>query len=100
MRTVTAGEGAAPLRVSVTGRLGLEVAGALVDERSLPGRQARLAFVFLVVERFRLIERDELADVVWPRALPAAWQPALRSVVARVRAFLAATGLPGAETLH
>jgi DNA-binding SARP family transcriptional activator len=90
----------APLRVFLTGRLRVEGAETVVDEASLPGRQARLAFVFLVAERLRVIEPVELAHVVWSKGLPAAWQPALRSVLTKVRGFLGAAGLPGPTTLH
>lgn len=83
-----------PVRIQLTGRVAVESAHRVVDERLLYGRQARLIFAMLVVERTRPVHRDELADVLWPHELPRTWGAALRGVVSKVRAFLAAVGLP------
>lgn len=51
------------VRVVLAGRLGVEVDG---QERpaQLDSRQARLAFVVLVCERWRAVPADELAEVL------------------------------------
>lgn len=90
------------VRVYLAGRLRLEVGEAAVDEATLGGgRQARLAAAFLLAERRRAVPRAELAEALWPgEELPPTWEPALRGVVAKVRAFLAAAGLPAGEALR
>jgi len=40
------------------------------------------------------ISLDELADVVWDGAPPAAWQTALRALVSKLRAVLDEAGAP------
>jgi DNA-binding SARP family transcriptional activator len=55
-----------------------------------PG-QTQIALAWLVLERDRGTTRDGLADVVWPNQLPRTWGSALRSLVSRLRAFLATT---------
>jgi DNA-binding SARP family transcriptional activator len=87
-----------PVRIQLTGRLEVEFDHRVVDERSLYGRQARLIFALLVVERDRPVHRDELAEVLWSHRLPRTWEAALRGVVSKVRAFLSAAGLPQSAT--
>jgi hypothetical protein len=77
-----------PLRVYLSGRVRIENDGLLLDERSFPGRQGRLAFAYLVVERSRAVSRDELAEVLWPDTLPAAWETALSAIITRKKAPL------------
>ena len=79
--------------------MSIEVEDTVVDEQRLGGARARLAFAVLVLERPRPVDRHHLAEVLWPDALPASWEPALRVVMSRVRAFLATAGLPAAEML-
>jgi SARP family transcriptional regulator, regulator of embCAB operon len=83
-----------PVRIQLAGRVTVESAQTVVDERLLYGSQARHIFVILVVERNRPVARDELADALWPHGLPRTWAAALRGVVSKVRAFLTAAGLP------
>jgi DNA-binding SARP family transcriptional activator len=89
----------AAMRIQLTGRVSVESAQTIVDERLLYGRQARLVFALLVVERDRPVHRDELAEALWPHGLPRTWDAALRGVISKVRAFLAAAGLPANATL-
>ena len=77
------------IRIYLTGRVGVEVRGTLVvDERQFRGRQARLAFANLVLERIRPTPREELARLLWPEDLPPAWEVALSAVVSRLRGLL------------
>jgi DNA-binding SARP family transcriptional activator len=80
-------------RVSLAGRILVTVDGAGVDERTLPGGQARLVLALLVCERGRPVAREELADNLWPVGSPKTWEAALRGLVAKVRRFLAEAGL-------
>jgi DNA-binding SARP family transcriptional activator len=47
------------------GRLVVELGGRRV-EAALPGRQGRLLFAYLVVNRLRPVTRDELVEALWP----------------------------------
>ncbi|MFI9642518.1 BTAD domain-containing putative transcriptional regulator [Micromonospora sp. NPDC051925] len=59
------------------------------EVRHLSSAQAQVAFARLTLERANGTGRDQLADTVWPDGLPDTWASALRSVVSRVRAFVA-----------
>jgi WD40 repeat protein/DNA-binding SARP family transcriptional activator len=86
-----------PTRISLAGRINVTVDDSYVDERALPGGQARLVLALLVCERDRPVTREELADNLWPTQRPKTWEAALRGLVARVRRLLATAGLgPGA----
>ena len=89
-RTTT---GTPPIRILLTPRITLEHADGLLDESQLPGRQGRLAFAFLVLERHRPVTKGEIADVLWPDELPPSWEVSLSAVVSKIRAFLAKAAL-------
>jgi DNA-binding SARP family transcriptional activator len=80
------------LRVYLTGNVAVENGRVLVPERRLPGRQGRLTLAVLAWERDRAISVDELAEVVWDGAPPAAWQTALRALVSKLRGALEEAG--------
>jgi DNA-binding SARP family transcriptional activator len=61
------GETLAETRIQLCGRLVARIDGRRV-ESELPGRQGRLAFAFLAVNRHRLVTRAELADALWEEA--------------------------------
>lgn len=87
------------MRIGVVGpAVTLTRDGKDVGSRALQRRQTRLALAALVLERFESPTRDRLAGIVWPDALPATWDTALRGVLARVRSVLVEGGLPP-ETL-
>ena len=54
----------AETRIQLCGRLVARIDGRRV-ETELPGRQGRLAFAFLVLNRHRPVPRDELSDALW-----------------------------------
>jgi SARP family transcriptional regulator, regulator of embCAB operon len=83
------------LRFYLTGRLAVE-GPRVVDQAELPGRQGRLALVYLVLERHRPVPIDELADALWGDALPPSWDRSLRVVVSKLRKVLLAALGPGA----
>jgi DNA-binding SARP family transcriptional activator len=85
-------------RIHLCGELRLEVDGAVVEGRTFPGRQARLVFSYLVVNRGRPVTRDELAGVLWSGTPPTGWERKVSVIVSRLRAVLG--GLPtGAPVL-
>jgi DNA-binding SARP family transcriptional activator len=81
-------------RVQVCGRLAVVLDGRRCEE-GLPGRQGKLLFVYLVLNRERDVARDELADVLWPDRLPAAADASLSAVISRLRRALGTELLQG-----
>ncbi len=71
----------------------MELDGVQVAHR-LRGRQARLLLVYLLLNRRRLISRQELINALWPAATPVSAHAALRTLLSRVRSALA----PGTVT--
>ena len=69
------------LRIYLTGKACLECGHRFADERQFPARQGRLAFTYLVCERFRAVTRDELGDAIWLDALPPAWEAAFSALL-------------------
>jgi len=67
----------------------LEVrAGATRFERGdFPGRQGRIVFAALAFSG-RPVDRNELADILWPNRLPASWTRDLSAVISKLRALL------------
>ena len=54
----------AETRIQLCGRLVARIDGARIEE-ALPGRQGRLAFVYLAANRHRPVTRAELDDALW-----------------------------------
>jgi DNA-binding SARP family transcriptional activator len=73
--------------IRLAGLVSIEAPGA--PPRHLSSAQAQVAFARLTLERASGTVRDQLADTIWPDGLPDTWASALRSVVSRVRAFVA-----------
>ena len=86
------------LRISLAGRLAVEVDGAALDTGGL-GRLGRTALAYLLSERHRPVTRDELAELLWGDDLPRSWETSLRGVALRIRGLLGAAGLVPAEAL-
>ncbi|QBI54920.1 AfsR/SARP family transcriptional regulator [Streptomonospora litoralis] len=82
------------LRINLTGLVTIECSNRRA--RSLTSPQAQVAFARLVMERAQGTNREQLADTIWPEGLPNTWPSALRSIVSRVRGFLADTAPSGA----
>lgn len=81
------------LRVYLTGDLCLATESGVIRSGRMPGRQGRLAFAYLVDRRSRPVSRDELAEVLWPASLPAAFEIALSAVISKLRALLIEAGM-------
>ncbi|MDQ3716564.1 MAG: hypothetical protein M3381_11215 [Actinomycetota bacterium] len=86
------------LDISLAGRMTLAVDGRASVEVTL-GSRARVAFAYLVMERWRPVAADELAQAVWGDDLPTTWRAALRGVIARVRGVLTGAGLDASKVL-
>lgn len=81
------------LRIYLAGEPCLVGGRGLLRADRLPGRQGRLAFVLLMSERSRPVSRDELANELWPRQPPAAYEVALSAIVSKLRSLLAEAGV-------
>jgi SARP family transcriptional regulator, regulator of embCAB operon len=86
-------------RIQLCGRFVVRVRGRRI-EQELPGRQGRLLFAYLAVNRDRVSGRDELADALWPRGLPSAPDLALSALLSKLRRLLPAGALEGRGQLR
>src|ERR1700757_2053492 len=66
----------------------------------LPGRQGRLLFAYLVVNRHRQIPRDELAEALWRGPGPAAGDARLNPLLSKLRRVFGADAVDGRSTLR
>jgi len=71
----------------VCGRLAVELAGRELTDR-LPGGQARVLFVYLVVNRALSSRREELIEALWPWRAPAGADASLSALLSRLRSVL------------
>ena len=81
-------------RIGIAGAVRVHGPTGDARERTLGGRQGRVAFVRLVAARQHPLAKEDLADALWPDALPATWDSALRTIVSKIRAFVMSAGLP------
>lgn len=85
-------------RIYLLGRVGIESDSALIEAAAFPGRQGRLAFVFLASE-LRRVDRHRLADVLWNEELPDQWMSALAAITSKLRRVLSDAGMDGGTVL-
>jgi DNA-binding SARP family transcriptional activator len=71
-------------RIELCGRLAIEIEGERL-EQALPGRQGRLLFAYLALNRRRPVRRDELIDALWPDQPPDSADSLLRPALSRLR---------------
>jgi len=84
--------------VQLCGRFAVELAGRRV-EQFLPGRQGRLLFSFLALNRDRPVSRSELVEAVWWSAPPRDPSEALAALLSKVRAALGGDYIVGRSEL-
>src|SRR5947209_12977468 len=80
--------------VQVCGGIVAVLDGKRVEER-LPGRQGRLPFTYLAVNRQRPATRDELIEALWPRDVPAGAEASLSALLSKLRGALGTEKLAG-----
>src|ERR687884_1719349 len=85
--------------IRLCGPVAVEVQGQRLDG-GLPGRQGRLLFAYLVLNRTRGCPRDELIDVLWPEGPPAAADSALSALLSKLRRALGGGVLLGRGELR
>lgn len=84
--------------IQLCGRFVVSLQGRRI-ENDLPGRQGRLLFAFLVLNRDRPVRRDELVEALWSRELPQAPLDSLGALLSRVRGALGDRYLEGRSNL-
>ena len=87
------------VRIQICGALAIERDGQRLDGR-LPGRQGRLLFTYLVVNRHRYIPRDELAEALWREPDPAAVDARLNPLLSKLRRVFGPDAVDGRSTLR
>ena len=87
------------VRIQICGALAVERDGQRLEGR-LPGRQGRLLFTYLVVNRHRHISRDELAEALWREPDPAAIDTRLNPLLSKLRRVFGADAVDGRSTLR
>src|SRR3954453_3559096 len=93
---VTVGQG---WDIRLCGPVLVEANGQRVDA-GLPGRQGRLLFAYLVLNRSRGCPRDELIAVLWAEGPPAAADSALSALLSKLRRALGDGVLTGRGELR
>jgi SARP family transcriptional regulator, regulator of embCAB operon len=88
-----------PVRIQVCGALAIERDGQRLDA-GLPGRQGRLLFTYLVINRHRHVPRDELAEALWRKPDPAAVDARLNPLLSRLRGVFGADSVDGRSTIQ
>ena len=86
-------------RIQLCGPLVVERGGERLESR-LPGRQGRMLFGYLAMDRHRLAGRDELVDAVWPNEPPPAADAALNALLSKMRRALGADSVEGRSSLR
>ena len=78
-------------RIHLCGRLTAEVDGRRIED-DLPGRQGRLLFAYLAVNRLRPAPRAELVDALWGDDAPASPDAALSALLSKLRKLVRLEG--------
>ena len=90
---------ARPVRIQLCGALAVERDGQRLDA-VLPGRQGRLLFTYLVVNRHRHVPRDELAEALWREPDPAAIDARLNPLLSKLRRVFGADSVDGRSAVR
>ena len=88
-----------PLRIQICGSLAIEHGDERWEAR-LPGRQGRLLFTYLVLNRHRQVPRDELADALWNEPDPATIDSRLNPLLSKLRRVFGVEALDGRSTVQ
>jgi DNA-binding SARP family transcriptional activator len=87
------------IRIQLCGHFLVRRDSERLDEK-LRGRQARMLFAFLILNRTRFVVRDELTEAIWPYDLPSAPGVALRALLSNLRRCLGADSLIGGSEVR
>jgi SARP family transcriptional regulator, regulator of embCAB operon len=87
------------VRIQICGTLAIECDGQRLDAL-LPGRQGRLLFTYLVVNRHRPVPRDEMAEALWREPDPDAIDARLNPLLSKLRRVFGPGTVEGRSTLR
>jgi DNA-binding SARP family transcriptional activator len=88
-----------PIRIQICGSLAVERGGQRL-ETQLPGRQGRLLFAYLVVNRHRQVPRDELAEALWREPEVAAVDTRLNPLLSKLRRIFGPGAVAGRSSVR
>jgi DNA-binding SARP family transcriptional activator len=86
-------------RIQLCGELVVELGGRRRED-ALRGRQGRLGFAYLVLNRARPVRRDELVAALWAADSPPPRDQALAPVLSRLRSAIAPAVLEGRDSIQ
>ena len=75
-------------RIYLTGSVAIEHGEQLIRERDFPGRQGRIAFVYLALHRHRTVHRDEMLTAIWPDDATIQGDSGLDPIMSKLRGVL------------
>jgi DNA-binding SARP family transcriptional activator len=87
------------MRIQICGQIAIERDGQRL-EAGLPGRQGRLLFTYLIVNRHRQVPRDELAEALWREPDPAAVDTRLSPLLSKLRRVFGPDTVDGRSILR
>jgi DNA-binding SARP family transcriptional activator len=87
------------IRIQLCGRFVVESDGERI-EAGLPGRQGRLLFAYLVLNRLRPAGRDELIEAVWAFDRPPQPDASLSALLSKLRRLLGEEALEGRSQIE
>jgi DNA-binding SARP family transcriptional activator len=87
------------MRIQICGQIAIERDGYRLDAR-LPGRQGRLLFTYLIVNRHRQVPRGELAEALWREPDPAVVDTRLSPLLSKLRRVFGADTVDGRSILR
>jgi SARP family transcriptional regulator, regulator of embCAB operon len=88
-----------PARIQLCGRVVIELDGRAIHD-DLPGRQGKVLFAYLAVNRLRPVGRDELIDALWPNRVPPGAESSLSALLSKLRRVLGPHRLDGRNSLQ
>jgi SARP family transcriptional regulator, regulator of embCAB operon len=91
--------GMAATTIQLCGRYVVELEGERLEAR-LPGRQGRLLFAYLALNRDRAVGRSELVEAVWPGELPHDPADALAAALSKLRSAVGKGWIEGRSELQ
>ncbi|MBV8951021.1 MAG: DNA-binding protein [Actinobacteria bacterium] len=88
-----------PLRIQICGPVVVERDGQRIDT-GLPGRQGRVLFTYLVVNRHRPVPRQELAEALWREPDPAAVDVRINPLLSKFRRVFGGDAIEGRSAVR
>src|SRR3954454_14828444 len=76
------------VRIRLAGPLAVTAGDTRFEPADFPGRQGRIVFAALALAHGP-VDRNELADILWPNRLPSSWTRDLSAVISKLRARFA-----------